>query len=95
MGYSICMSENTQAEGGFRGDAEAIWRAAIAAVEPERLIRESVVREDNLVRIKGMTFDLAGFEKIFLVAFGKAAGAMSGALAEILGERLTSGLVVV
>jgi glycerate-2-kinase len=89
------MSENTRAEGGFRGDAEAIWRAAIAAVEPERLVRESVVREDNLVRIKGMTYDLAGFEKIFLVAFGKAAGAMAGALADILGERLTSGLVVV
>jgi glycerate-2-kinase len=89
------MSENTQAEGGFRGDAEAIWRAAIAAVEPERLVRESVVREGDLVRIKGTTFDLAGFEKVFLVAFGKAAGAMSGALADILGERLTSGLVVV
>ena len=89
------MSENTQAEGGFRGDAEAIWRAAIAAVEPERLIRESVVREDNLIRIKGMTFDLAGFEKVFLIAFGKAAGAMAGALVDILGERLSSGLVVV
>lgn len=89
------MSENTQAEGGFLSDAEAIWRAALAAVEPERLVRESVVREDNLVRIKGMTFDLAGFEKIFLVAFGKAAAAMAGALADILGERLTSGLVVV
>jgi glycerate-2-kinase len=89
------MSENTQAEGGFRGDAEAIWRAAIAAVEPERLIRESVVREDNLIRIKGMKFDLAGFEKVFLVAFGKAAGAMAGALVDILGERLSSGLVVV
>ena len=89
------MSENTQAEGGFLSDSEAIWRAAIAAVEPERLVRESVVREDNLVRIKGVTFDLAGFEKIFLIAFGKAAAAMAGALADILGERLTSGLVVV
>jgi glycerate 2-kinase len=89
------MSENTQAEGGFLSDSEAIWRAAIAAVEPERLVRESVVREGGIVRIKGTTFDLAGFEKIFLIAFGKAAGAMSGALAEILGERLTSGIVVV
>ncbi len=89
------MSENRQAEGGFLSDAEAIWRAAIAAVAPERLVRESVVREGDLVRIKGTTLDLAGFERIFLVAFGKAAGAMSGALADILGERLTSGLVVV
>jgi len=89
------MSENTQAEGGFLSDSEAIWRAAIAAVEPERLVRESVVREGDIVRIKGTTFDLAGIEKIFLIAFGKAAGAMSGALAAILGERLTSGIVVV
>jgi glycerate-2-kinase len=89
------MSENTQAEGGFLSDSEAIWRAAIAAVEPERLVRESVAREGDIVRIKGTTFDLAGFEKIFLIAFGKAAAAMAGALADILGERLTAGLVVV
>jgi glycerate-2-kinase len=89
------MSENTQAEGGFLSDSEAIWRAAIAAVEPERLVRESVAREGDIVRIKGTTFDLAGFEKISLIAFGKAAAAMAGALADILGERLTSGLVVV
>jgi glycerate 2-kinase len=88
------MDKDQKGESGFLTGAVAIWRAALAAVEPGRLVRESVVREGNTVRIKGKTFDLASFDKVFLVAFGKAAGPMAEALAEVLGDRLDSGLVV-
>ncbi|MCK7515033.1 MAG: DUF4147 domain-containing protein [Desulfobacterales bacterium] len=81
--------------GGFAGGAEAIWRAAVAAVDPWCLVRESVVREGDVVRIKGREFDLAGRDRVFLISFGKAAAAMGEALAAVLDERLTSGLVVV
>lgn len=74
---------------------EAIWRSALAAVDPWRLVRESVVREGDVVRIKGQDFDVAGRDRIFLIAFGKAAAAMAEALAGILDDRLSSGLVVV
>lgn len=78
----------------FLPDAEAIWRAALAAVEPGRLVRESVARDGDTLRIRGESIDLAAFERTFLVAFGKAAPDMAGALASLLGDRLTSGLVV-
>ena len=93
MRYSEGMAANNQGRNRFRDDAEAIWRAAFAAVEPSRLVRRSVVREGNGLRIGGRTFDLAGYERVFLIAFGKAAWPMSEALAAILGDRLTSGLV--
>ena len=89
------MIEATRGRGGFAADAEAIWRAALAAVEPWNLVRESVERRGDVVRIKGREFDLAAHERVFVVSFGKAAAAMGEALAEVLDERLTSGLVVV
>jgi glycerate-2-kinase len=89
------MSDPAKGKGGFPADAEAVWRAALAAVDPWTLIRESVERQGDVVRIKGKEFDLARFERVFAVSFGKAAAAMGEALATVLDERLTSGLVVV
>lgn len=82
-------------QGSFAGDAEAIGRAAIEAVDPWRLVRESVVREGDVVRIKDRDFDLTAYDNVFVVAFGKAASAMGESLAGILDEHLASGLAVV
>ncbi|HMA53120.1 MAG TPA: glycerate kinase, partial [Acidobacteriota bacterium] len=48
-----------------------------------------------VIRIKNHEFDLAAFERVFIISFGKAASAMGEALAAILDERLTSGLAIV
>ena len=82
-------------KGCFAEDAEAIWRAALAAVDPWRLVREAVVREGEVIRVGGREFDLASRDRVFVVAFGKAASAMGEALAGLLDERLTAGLAVV
>ncbi len=89
------MIHDTRGRGGLNVAAEAIWRAALTAVDPWRLVHENVSREGDVVRIKGEEFDLAARDRIFLISFGKAAAAMGEALAEILDDRLTSGLVVV
>jgi glycerate 2-kinase len=74
--------------------ARAIYEAAIGAVLPERLVRSGVVRDGDLVRIAGETFDLGAFEDVYVIAFGKASAGMAGALAGVLGERLAGGLVI-
>ena len=89
------MIDRPRGKGGFTDDAEAIWRAALGAVEPWNLVRKSVERQGDVVRIKDKEFDLAGYERVFIVSFGKAAAAMGEALAGVVDERLTSGLVVV
>jgi glycerate-2-kinase len=87
------MDDLTSGETIF-GQARAIYEAALRAVSPELLVIENVAREGNLIRIAGETFDLGSFENVYLVAFGKAAAGMSEAMAEILDDRLSSGLVV-
>jgi glycerate-2-kinase len=93
-----------------RGDlsqqAKEIYEAALAAVDPKRLMKESVLRvaalnaESRLIggekiKVLSESFDLDSFKKIFVIAFGKAAAGMAEVLAEILGDRLTEGLAVV
>jgi len=89
------MIDPARGKGGFPADAEAIWGAALAAVNPWGLVRGSVTRQGDVVRVKDREFDLAAYERVFVISFGKAAAAMGEALATILDERLTSGLVVV
>lgn len=89
------MMDAVRAKGGFPEDAEAIWRAALEAVDPWRLVRASVERQGEVLRIKGQEFDLGAAENVFVISFGKAAAAMGEALAGILDEKLTAGLVVV
>ncbi|MGZ5499020.1 MAG: glycerate kinase type-2 family protein [Candidatus Aminicenantales bacterium] len=89
------MIDPVRGKGGFPVDAEAIWRAALAAVDPWTLVRASVERQGDVVRVMGREFDLAATEHVFIISFGKAASAMGEALATVLDERLTSGLAIV
>jgi len=75
-------------------DARAIYETALGAVDPVRLVRANVSLEGGGLSILGETFDLGGFENVYVIAFGKAAAGMAAGLADVLGERLTGGLVV-
>jgi len=74
--------------------AKSICGAALDAVDPGWLVRTNVVRDGDALRVVGETFDLGSFEKVWLIAFGKAAAGMAEALAGVLGDRLSGGLVI-
>ena len=84
----------TMREMSLRDAAERMYRSALAAVEPGRLVRASLRTEGASLAVRSKTFDLGSFEHIYLISFGKAAVPMAAVLAEILGERLTEGLTV-
>jgi glycerate 2-kinase len=72
-------------------DLREILSAGLAAADP----REAVLRS---VRVEGDSV-LAGHgrfaaERIFVLAAGKAAGAMARAAEELFGERIAGGLIV-
>ena len=71
----------------------AIQRAALAAVDPAEAVRRNVRREGDELRIGERTYHLDEYERIFVVGGGKASAPMAAALAEILGHRLTGGLI--
>ena len=79
---------------GLFDAARAISEAALWAVEPGRLVKANVLREGDGLRVLGERFELASFDNVWLIAFGKAAAGMAEALADVLDDRLTAGLVV-
>lgn len=79
----------------LRRDADRILRAAIAAVEPRTAVRAHLVRDGDRLRGGDWTVDLTGIRRVLVVGAGKAGGPMALAVEEILGDRLTDGLVVV
>jgi len=74
--------------------AEKIYKAAIAEVEPEKLIKKSVSIRGKKLVVQERTFDLDSFDNIYLVAIGKAAPYMAKSLLEILGNRVKEGIVL-
>jgi glycerate 2-kinase len=74
--------------------ARMIYEAALRAVKPERLVRDKIVRDGLRLIVEGEPVETAGTAGVDLLAVGKAARAMAGALVEILGDLLREGLVV-
>ncbi len=74
----------------LRQDALASIHAAIAAVEPERLVRSWLEG-----RLAAFDQALGRARSIHLAAFGKAAGAMARGAVAALGNRLLGGVVLV
>lgn len=78
-----------------QGDAvKRILAAAIQAVEPGAAIRRFVRRDGQCLWVNGKALELSTFKHVYIIAFGKAAGAMTKAMADILGKSLTAGWVV-
>jgi len=78
--------------------AKAIFLKALTAVDPYRILKDRIrIEKDRLlIRIEEnleKNFDLNMFENIFLVGTGKASTSMAQAIEEILGDRLTKGVI--
>ena len=79
---------------GLTRRARSIFKAALAEVDPDNLIRKAVRRRGESLLIYGRRIDLGSFENIYLIAFGKAAPFMAKSMLRILGDRLSRGIVV-
>ena len=78
----------------LRSDAKAIFKQALAAVDPRQAVRRALDLKGSALTVDGRTYDLDGFDRIIAVGAGKAAGPMTQALEEVLGPRLEAGVVV-
>lgn len=72
----------------------AILRKAIhAAADPARAVRRTLSLEAGMVHVSGTPYPLPDHASLYLIAFGKASSAMAGTAADILGDRLSAGVV--
>src|SRR6266545_4436620 len=68
---------------------------SIVISEPAGAVERYLRREGDVLHAGERTYDLARYEQVFLVGAGKAGAPMARAAAEVLGDRLAGGVVVV
>ncbi len=79
-------------EGELCRKGEAIFQSALHAVAPEALVSRNLMRCGHWLGVGENQFNLKQLRNIRVAAIGKAAPAMAEAVADILGDRLESGL---
>ncbi|MEM3153518.1 MAG: glycerate kinase [Candidatus Bathyarchaeia archaeon] len=67
--------------------------AAIKAVDPKSLIKSKLKLKGSILHVNECAFDLRKYKNIYVIGGGKASGSMAEALEEVLGDKITSGLV--
>lgn len=80
----------------LRDHADGILRACLEAVEPEQAVKRFLRLEGNtLVVGSEVHLSLDGFDRIVVVGGGKAGAPMGKAVEDLLGDRVTEGLICV
>lgn len=73
--------------------AREVFAAAVEAVQPDTVVRQSVERKDDSVTIDGQRFMLK--HNLHLVGFGKAVLGMAAEVERIMGDHLVRGIISV
>jgi glycerate 2-kinase len=76
-----------------RERALAVLSTALEAVDPVNAVKRQVSLSDDILRIGQRTYDLTHYRNIYVIGGGKAGGSMAQAVEEILGRRVTAGLI--
>ncbi|KAM9813623.1 glycerate kinase [Neosynchiropus ocellatus] len=73
--------------------ARDVFAAAVEAVQPDIVVRQSVRRKDDSVTVEGRTFSLK--HNLHVVGFGKAVLGMAKEAERIIGDHLVKGVISV
>lgn len=79
----------------MRQDSVDIFYQGLAAVDPLTCIHNCCTLENAVFKVNNQTYPLDRFEKIVVLGAGKAGASMGRAMEEILGDRITSGFIIV
>lgn len=79
----------------MRRDAREIFHAGLRAADPRDAVQRHCRRRGNRLKIGEITYDLTAVERLIVVGAGKAAAAMARAMEDLLGNRISDGLICV
>jgi glycerate 2-kinase len=77
----------------MRKDALDIFQAGVQAVEPSAAVKRYCRREGNRLLVDQEVYDLGEFKRIYVIGAGKAGAPMAQAVEEILGDRISGGII--
>jgi glycerate 2-kinase len=78
----------------LRRNAKSIFRAALEAAHAGNAVRAHLSVRGGVLKAGNHRFPLQAFDRIFLIAIGKAAVEMAAAVETIVGRRLTAGVAI-
>ncbi len=90
------MSRFIKPAGGLdprRDVALDVLSAALDAVDPAAAIRRAVALEGDTLQIAGRRYDLSRYARVLVAGGGKAGAPMAAAIEDLLGDRVTGGIV--
>ncbi len=80
-------------------DLKAIFNAGVKRVDPYGMIMDNIKLTGSILQVKDpqydITFDLDEFERVVVIGTGKATANMAKAVEDILGGRISEGLISV
>lgn len=68
--------------------------AALESIQPRNIIQQNFSLKENILTIQDKIIDLQGFDRFFLIGFGKGSAGLSKEIENILGNLLTEGSVI-
>jgi glycerate-2-kinase len=77
----------------MRTDAREIFGAGIEAVEAKAAVKRHCKMENTRLAVDETVYDLGAFRNIYVIGAGKAGASMAKAFEDMMGERITGGLV--
>jgi hydroxypyruvate reductase len=77
----------------LRQDARAIFDAGLAAADPYRAILRHVRVDIHKLSVANTVYDLDNYDRVLILGAGKASARMAHAVEELLGNRVTAGVV--
>lgn len=94
------MGAKTKPKKDLKKDAMAIFKAGLAAVNPEKAVSKAVTRTGDVLKVVNgvkivKKIDLKKINRIFLVGAGKGTAPMAKAIEKTLGARLEKGIISV
>jgi len=79
----------------LKEEARQIFEAGLRAVDPIEAVKRFLTLEENTLVLGEQKLDLEDFEGIWAIGAGKASAAMAQAVEEVLGDRISGGLIIV
>ncbi len=77
----------------LRQDARAIFDAGIAAADSYRAIERHVCIENATLSVAGKEYNLDHYQRVLVIGAGKASARMAQALEDLLGNRISGGVI--
>lgn len=78
----------------LREKALKIISSGLSAIATEKVLKENVTLENNVLTIKGSVFNLIDFNRIIFIGLGKAAGESALFFDKLLGAKINAGVVL-